>query len=53
MNTPTRVAGFLVALGAVFGIALGVGQAVGPSTDKASRHHRGSLTQRRTSQEDS
>ncbi len=36
MNTTTRVAGFLVALGAVFGIALGVGQAVGPSTDIAS-----------------
>jgi hypothetical protein len=36
MNTPTRVAGFLVALGAIFGIALGVGQAVGPSPDVAS-----------------
>jgi hypothetical protein len=35
MNTPTRVVGFLIALGAVFGIALGVGQAVGPSTDIA------------------
>jgi hypothetical protein len=33
MNTAIRVAGFLVALGAVFGIALGVGQAVGPGSD--------------------
>jgi len=36
MNTPTRVAGFLLGLGAVFGVALGVGQAVGPTSDSAS-----------------
>jgi hypothetical protein len=33
MNTATRVAAFLVALGAIFGIALGVGRAVGPTPD--------------------
>ena len=33
MSTATKVAGFLIALGAVFGIALGVGKAVGPTTE--------------------
>ena len=33
MNTPTRIAGFLLALGAIFGITLGVGRAVGPETE--------------------
>ena len=30
MNTPAKVAGFLVALAAVFGVALGIGKAGRP-----------------------
>ena len=41
MSTPTRVVGFLVVLGAVFGIALGVGQAVGPEPEPVRMAHGG------------
>ncbi len=41
MNTPTKVVGFLVALAAVFGIALGVGKAFGPESDPADAAHGG------------
>lgn len=48
MNTPAKVAGFLVALAAVFGIALGVGKAVGPEAEPADTadggHSEGSTT---------
>ncbi len=33
MNTPTKVAGFVTALAAVFALTLGVGNAVGPDTE--------------------
>jgi hypothetical protein len=33
MNTPAKLVGFLIALAAVFGIALGVGKAVGPESE--------------------
>ena len=36
MNTAAKVVGFLVALTAVFGIALGVGKAVGPESEPAA-----------------
>jgi hypothetical protein len=41
MNTPAKVVGFLVALAAVFGIALGVGTAVGPEPEPAADHDGG------------
>jgi hypothetical protein len=41
MNTPAKVVGFLVALAAVFGIALGVGRAFGPESDPAETAHGG------------
>ena len=39
MNTATRVTGFLIALAAVFGMALGVGKAVGPTSEPAPAAH--------------
>lgn len=39
MNTPTRVVGFLAVIAAVFGIALGVGNAVGPFSEPDSTAH--------------
>jgi len=39
MNTATRVTGFLLALVAVFGMALGVGKAVGPESEPAPVAH--------------
>ena len=36
MNTATKVGGFLAALGALFGVAVGVGQLVGPTPEPAS-----------------
>jgi hypothetical protein len=36
MNTPARLAGFVLGLGAVFGAALGLGAAVGPDAAPAS-----------------
>jgi hypothetical protein len=36
MSTPAKIVGFLVALAAVFGIALGVGTAFGPESDAAA-----------------
>jgi hypothetical protein len=41
MNAATRVTGFLVALIAVFGMALGVGKAVGPESEPAPAAHDG------------
>ena len=41
MSTPAKVAGFLIALAAVFGIALGVGKAVGPDSETAESAHGG------------
>jgi hypothetical protein len=41
MSTPAKVVGFLVALAAVFGIALGVGKAFGPESDPAEAAHGG------------
>jgi len=43
MNTPTKVAGFVVAIAAVFGIALGVGKAFGPESEPAA--HGGHTTE--------
>jgi hypothetical protein len=37
MSTPVRIASFVVAISAVFGIAFGVGRAIGP-TEKAKEH---------------
>lgn len=39
MNTPVKVAGFLAALAAVFGIALVVGEVVGPVDDATAGEH--------------
>ncbi|WP_426244996.1 hypothetical protein [Nocardioides sp. LHG3406-4] len=39
MNTATRVAGFAVALAAVFALALGVGKAFGPDAEPAPTAH--------------
>ena len=39
MSTATRVTGFLVALAAVFAMALGVGKAVGPASEPAPAAH--------------
>lgn len=36
MNTPTKVAGFVTALAAVFALTLGVGNAVGPDVEPAT-----------------
>ncbi len=36
MNTPTQLAGFVAALAAVFGLALGVGNAIGPDVESAT-----------------
>ena len=41
MSTATKVAGFLIALVAVFGIALGIGELVGPATEPAATHDGG------------
>ena len=41
MNTPAKVAGFVVALAVVFGIALGVGKAIGPEAEPADPAHGG------------
>ena len=41
MSTAAKVAAFLVALAAVFGIALGVGKAFGPESDPADAAHGG------------
>ena len=41
MNTPAKVAGFLVALAAVFGVALGIGKVVGPESEPADSAHGG------------
>jgi hypothetical protein len=41
MSTPAKVVGFLVALAAVFGIALGVGKAFGPESDPSDAAHGG------------
>jgi hypothetical protein len=41
MNTPVKVVGFLVALAAVFGIAVGIGKAVGPFGDPEPSHDAG------------
>ena len=41
MSTPVKVTGFLVALAAIFGIALGIGKAVGPATEPAAAHDGG------------
>jgi hypothetical protein len=38
MNAPTRVAGFLLGLAAVFGIALAVGTQIGPFDEPAEAH---------------
>lgn len=38
MNTPTKVAGFIGGLAAVFAIALGVGNAFGPEPSEAANH---------------
>ncbi len=39
MSSASRVAGFLVALAAVFAVALGVGRAIGPGSSPASGTH--------------
>jgi hypothetical protein len=41
MSIATKVTGFLVALAAVFGIALGIGKAVGPESEPAASHDSG------------
>jgi hypothetical protein len=41
MNTPAKVAGFGVALAAIFGITLGVGNAVGTVSDPPAAHDEG------------
>lgn len=38
MSTPVKVAGFLAALAAIFGLALLIGQAVGPVDDEPAAH---------------
>jgi hypothetical protein len=38
MSTPTKVVGFLIALAAVFGIALGIGKLVDPASEPAATH---------------
>jgi hypothetical protein len=41
MSTPTKVVGFLIALAAVFGIALGIGKLVDPASEPAANHDDG------------
>ena len=41
MNTAIKIAGFLIALAAVFGIALGIGKVVGPAAEPAATHDGG------------
>jgi hypothetical protein len=41
MSTPTKVVGFLIALAAVFGIALGIGKVVDPASEPAATHDGG------------
>ena len=41
MSTPAKVVGFLVALAAVFGIALGVGKVFGPESEPVEAAHGG------------
>ena len=41
MSTPLRIAGFVVALAAVFGLALAVGNAVGPFAESEPEHDAG------------
>ncbi|MCX6399968.1 MAG: hypothetical protein NTX33_08575 [Propionibacteriales bacterium] len=38
MSTPIKVGGFLVAIAAIFGLALGIGRAVGPVDDEPAAH---------------
>ena len=40
MSTSTRVVGFVVALAAMFALALGVGNAFGPASDRATGRRR-------------
>ena len=50
MNTPTKVAGFVTALAAVFALTLGIGNAFGPDAEPAEAHDAHGADESKTTQ---